>query len=110
MYTAKWTGVYPTLCFGTWKLYKDNEDISDKIPADIREDEMNTFGEYEYWAFDDDYMEYWTPYKNGLETDDWIKENDYWLNDITTNYSEKVQIFNAINAEDWRHGSCGGCI
>lgn len=110
MITAQWTGKYPNLCSGTWKLYKDGEDISDMIPEELRDNEMNTFGDYQRWHFGADYEEIWESYSDGLFEDNWIKENNYWLNSISTDYSVKAEIYNAINACDWRHGSCGGCI
>lgn len=109
MITAKWTGAYPNLCSGTWKLYKDGEDISDMIPEELRNSKMNTFGNYNRWHFED-WDEVWDSYDDGLDGPDWIKENDEWLSKITSDYQEKMEIFYAIQAEDWRHGSCGGCI
>ena len=44
------------------------------------------------------------PVQNGL------KKNDYWLNEITKDNSIKSDIYYAINSEDFRYGSCGGCI
>ena len=32
------------------------------------------------------------------------------LNKITKDYSIKSEIFKAIQSEDFRSGSCGGCI
>ncbi len=109
MITAKWTGAYPNLCSGIWKLYKDGEDISDMIPEELRDSEMNTFGNYSSWHFED-WDEVWDSYEDGLDGPDWISENDEWLSKITSDYQEKMEIFYAIQAEDWRHGSCGGCI
>lgn len=109
MIKALWTGKYPILCDGEWKLYKDDEDISDMISEELRKSEMNTFGCYESWDFEGKDI-VWDVYDNGLDGPDWIKENDYWLNKITSDYQEKMEIFSAIQDEDWRHGECGGCI
>ena len=41
---------------------------------------------------------------------EWIKENAYWLDKITDDYNTQKEIFTAIQQEDFRSGSCGGCI
>lgn len=110
MIKAEWTGEYPNLCCGQWKLYMDGKDISSKIPEHLRTSEMGTYDEYESWSFTDDWDEECTTYIDGLQKDDWIKENKEWLDTISTDYSIQSQIFDAINEQDWRHGSCGGCI
>lgn len=28
-YKAEWSGCYPCLCYGTWTLFKDGEDVSE---------------------------------------------------------------------------------
>lgn len=114
MVKAEWTGKFPSLCSGVWKLWVDGVDVSDKIPEDLRSSEMNTYGEYaqcwlqptENGGLEDGFD--WE--KSGLEKNDWIRENDYWLSTITSDYSVKCLIFDEINQWDWRHGSCGGCI
>ena len=110
MIVAEWTGRYPNLCSGTWKLYLDGKDISNKIPEHLRTSEMNTYNTYRSWSFTKDWDENWRAYTNGLQKDEWIKENKEWLDNISTEYSIQSQIFDAINAQDWRHNSCGGCI
>lgn len=109
MINAYWTGKYPNLCSGTWELYKDGKDISNMIPEELRHSEMNTFGTYNDWYFED-WDVIWNKYTDGLDCSDWIKENDYWLSKITADKHEKKAIFDAIQEEDWRYSSCGGCI
>ena len=106
---ARWSGSYPTLCFGYWTLLIDGEDVSEKIPEDLRDRSMYTFGTYQSWHFEN-WMEVFESYDDGLLCDEWIEENDYWLKDITDDYSVKEEIYDAFNAEDFRSGSCGGCI
>lgn len=106
---AYWSGRYPCLCYGTWRLIVDGEDVSDMIPEDLRDKPMNTFGTYSTWYFND-WVEEFDSYEDGLTCEDWIRENDYWLSDITDNHETKEQIYYAINGEDFRTGSCGGCI
>ena len=110
MVIAKWSGEYPCLCCGEWTLNVDGKDVSDKIPSDLRESSMNTYGTYQSWHFDEDCLEVFEDYDSGLDCKEWIEENDEWLNEITTDYSVKEQIFLAIQSEDFRAGSCGGCI
>ena len=110
MIVAEWTGKWPNLCCGQWKLYMDGKDISNKIPDNLKTSEMNTYNIYKYWSFTRDWDEDYVTYANGLQKDEWIKENKEWLDTISTDYVIQSQIFDAINAQDWRHKSCGGCI
>ena len=106
---AKWSGSYPCLCFGKWTLIVDGNDVSNKIPKKLRESSMNTYGTYQSWHFED-WLEVFEDYSDGLNCEDWIRENDYWLKEITDNNDTKILIYNAINEQDFRIGSCGGCI
>lgn len=109
MVEARWSGSYPCLCFGKWTLIVNGKDVSDLIPEELRESEMNTYGTYQSWHFED-WLEVFESYTDGLMCDEWIEENKYWLNTITNDNDIHVKIFEAINAEDFRAGSCGGCI
>lgn len=109
MVEANWSGSYPCLCFGEWTLKVNGKDVSKKIPDDLRESSMNTYGTYQSWHFED-LIEVFEDYEDGLDCEEWIEENNEWLNKITTDYSIKEQIFKAIQSEDFRSGSCGGCI
>lgn len=40
----------------------------------------------------------------------WIAVNKYWLDNISTDLDTQIQIYIAISAQDFREGSCGGCI
>lgn len=86
------------------------EDVSDKIPEELRTGSMNTFGSYRRWHFDEDWMEHFESYCDGLDVEEWIEENDKWLKNITDDYAVKQLIFLAIQKHDFRSGSCGGCI
>ena len=109
MVEGYWSGKYPCLCFGEWQLKVNNKDVTDKIPVSLRKREMNTYGTYQSWHFEN-WIEVFEDYTDGLDEDEWITENDYWLNKITKDYSIKSEIFKAIQSEDFRSGSCGGCI
>jgi predicted SAM-dependent methyltransferase len=106
---AKWSGSYPCLCYGEWTLKVDGKDVSKKIPKDLRKKSMNTFGTYQSWHFEN-WLEVFEDYTDGLHCEDWIEENDYWLNEITTENDVKILIYQAIQSCDFRSGSCGGCI
>lgn len=107
---AKWSGKWPCLCHGEWTLIVNGINVSDKIPKELRNSSMNTYGIYEHWRFDKDWDVIWSPYDNGLECDEWIEENSEWLKTITTDKNVMKEIYYAINTKDFRTGSCGGCI
>lgn len=107
---AKWSGKWPCLCHGKWTLIVDGVDVSDKIPKELKDSSMWTYGVYKSWHFDDSWNVIWESYKEGHECDIWIKNNIKWLKTITEDREVMEQIYNAINAEDFRYGSCGGCI
>ena len=107
---AKWSGSYPWLCYGEWMLFIDGKDVSDKIPEDYRNEPMYTNGVYSSWQFGNDREEEWWDYGDGIKCEDWIKENKEWLDNITTDKCEQEDIYYAFQLNDWRYGSCGGCI
>lgn len=107
---AEWTGSFPNLCIGEWKLIIDGNDLSDKIPEKIRSDHMWTYGTYDTWHFDNNWNEVWETYTDGLPEEEWLEKNESWLSAITTDQEVLGEIFRAFQSEDWRHSSCGGCI
>lgn len=110
MVEVNWSGSYPCLCCGEWTLKINGENVSNKIPDELRTGSMNTYGSYEEWYFDDNYLEVFGSYEDGLEMNEWIEENAYWLDQITSDYNTQEEIFKAIQKKDFRLGSCGGCI
>lgn len=109
-FEAEWSGSYPNLCSGEWKLTCDGEDITNLIPKEIRNEPMGTYGKYSYWFLDDYMSEQWDEYTDGLSCDDWIDKHSVWLENITQDKAELESIYEAFNASDFRRGSCGGCI
>ena len=107
---ATWSGSWPCLCHGEWTLIIDDEDMTNMIPEELRDENMGTKGTYKSWHFNDDWIEEFESYSDGLNQSDWIKKNDSWLSRITYDQELKEEIFGAFQQEDWRHGSCGGCI
>ena len=109
MVQANWSGEYPGLCEGEWTLVVDGVDVSDKIPLSLRDRNMNTQGIYCEWCFEARGIEQ-RKYLDGLPLIEWVKSNDYWLSEITTEFSIKKDIFEAIRHQDFRGGQCGGCL
>lgn len=107
---AEWDGKYPCLCSGRWHLSVNGITVDHIIPDELRHRPMNTAGIYLTWFFDDNWDENWEDYRDGLEMDQWIDVNKYWLDIITTDRSIQEKIYEAIQNQDWRAGSCGGCI
>ena len=107
---AKWTGKYPNLCSGEWILKVNNIDVSHLIPKELKNSSMDTYGIYQTWRFTDDWDAEFNFYEDGLDCENWIEKNKYWLNKISTNLSVQKYIYHEINTQDFRCGSCGGCI
>jgi hypothetical protein len=109
--TVNYDGSYPTLCFGTWHITIDD------IPIDTTGfTEMNTFGTYGSWYFEN-WQEVFEDYDDGLDFYNWIKSSIGQLVlfriknkgiDLTEN--EQLDLFTKIQKHDWRYSSCGGCI
>lgn len=121
-FKAKWTGEYPSLCVGEWKLYRKYEDIledgtkdigyddiSNLIPEELKHEPMYTYGQYNSWYFDENYCEQFEDYTNGLDFEDWCIENEDWIHLICESKDYR-DLYEAFNEEDWRYESCGGCI
>ena len=53
MVVAEWTGRFPCLCSGEWRLTIGGVDWSNAIPIDKRYSHMNTAGTYQEWHFED---------------------------------------------------------
>ena len=106
---AKWSGRYPTLCYGEWSISVNGEDVSGFIPEELKTSPMGTEGVYRRWRFKN-WEETNEAYVDGFDCPEWINENKYWLDRITTDAKIQEKIFYAIQQEDFRYGSCGGCV
>ena len=106
----EWTGGWPSLCIGEWVIEIDGVNYSDKIPEDLRVSDMGTAGSYSSWCFSNGYDVKWSSSEEGLDSEDWIDANKYWLKELPIDESEYPQVFKLINEQDFRSGSCGGCI
>lgn len=105
MVVVEWTGSYPNLCHGEWRLTIGGVDWTNAIPVEKRYTHMNTAGTYSSWHFED-WQEVFEDYEDGLGFDDWVLENP-WIHDIPAN---PFDLYLSFQAHDWRHGECGGCI
>lgn len=121
-FKAEWTGGYPSLCVGEWKLYRKYEDIledgskdegyddiSNLIPEDLKHEPMCTLGVYSSWYFDSDYIEQFEDYTDGMDFEEWCKENKLWIH-LICDPKDYKSLYEAFNEHDWRYKSCGGCI
>lgn len=108
---TEWTGKYPYLCCGKWKLFVDEKDMSDIIPEDMKYEPMMTRGTYKRYHLDDDWIkEECDEYEDGYYCNDWISENYDWISKITTNRTTLADVYLAFKTKDWRYDLCGGCL
>jgi len=110
----EYTGVYPNLCSGEWIVTVNDKKIN---IGDQSQGEKDTYISYSTWHFEG-WIDVWDDHEDGLEFSEWCqsetgqtilgfiqKEID---NDLT--YDEKIDIYGQIQDQDYRTGSCGGCI
>lgn len=109
MIEANWSGEWPCLCHGEWTLIMNGKDVSDKIPKNLRTSSMNTYGTYSSLHFEN-WQEVFEEYNDGLRCEEWIQENKAWLNEISEDLEIQREIYEVISKQDFREGSCGGCI
>ena len=114
---VEWTGSYPTLCFGEWIIKIDGVRIVDNTEDTILKKDMNTYGNYSNWHFDEDYSEIWEDYTDGLNYENWLQsDTGKSLIELTKRNgfeltSEEIEdLYIKLQQQDFRTGSCGGCI
>ncbi|MGL4801882.1 MAG: hypothetical protein ACRC18_06425 [Cetobacterium sp.] len=109
---VKWTGSYPCLCSGEWIIKYNGMELD--VPKEHRNSHMNTYGEYD--SLQDYITEEFIQDSDGLEYDEWINENKHW---VVKMFEEKqievtdellLDLYEFIRNNDFRSGSCGGCI
>jgi len=116
---VKWSGSYPNLCSGEWVIMIDHMELP--IPELLISSNMGTSGDYQSWHFDDNYSEIFETYHVNESSNDrqqlnsWIKYSLKSLEEaykINLNINEKLinEIIDKISEQDFRSGSCGGCI
>lgn len=105
-YTTEWTGNWPCLCSGDWKLYKDGKLLDVDIP--FQGEPAYTFGEYRTWYFVN-WSEEWDYYEDGLSCGEWTRQHKDWLSSFAPE-EDFDKIYWAFQANDWRYNSCMGCV
>lgn len=105
-YETKWTGRYPSLCHGEWSLYKDGKKLNVYIP--FQNNDASTYGLYQSWHFED-WLEVFESYEDGLNAEQWIEEYQDWLESFAPE-EDWEDIYYAFQMNDFRMGSCGGCV
>lgn len=107
-FTARWTASGNNLCLGIWELDYRGRPLD--IGAARREKDMGTYGIFSYIFPDDE------AFAEGLREDDWILENMDWVSELFASHDIPIDeahlrwFYQAVNAQDWRCGDCGGCI
>lgn len=107
-FTARWTATGNNVCLGEWDIRYHGRPV--KLGAGRREKDLGTYGIFSYIFPDDE------EFAEGLREDDWILENIGWLSDLFAEHDIPVDevhmrwFYRAVNPQDWRCGSCGGCI
>jgi hypothetical protein len=107
-FTARWTAKGSSLCLGHWEIFYLGQQL--EIDSERNKNDMGTNAIYSFVFPDDDI------YAEGLAEDEWIIENKDWLTSLFTTYnipSDETHLrlfYQAVNRDDWRCGSCGGCI
>ena len=82
----------------------------------IKKCDMGTYGEYSSWYFDENMSECDESYYDGLDEANWIVKNYDWIKDMFDEKNIHItrellgELYDKISAEDFRSGSCGGCI
>lgn len=106
MVEVEWTGGWPALCCGEWVVKIDGKRVAD---PPFQGEPAGTFGVYSYWYFDD-WVEDFGEYEDGMSKGDWFDENFVWLKKVDPSGEKWDELYEAFQREDWRYGSCGGCI
>ena len=107
-FRAVWSEQGHTICLGHWEIRYRGEPLD--LPSERQTEDMGTFGIFSF-LFPDD-----PEFAEGLEEEEWVLENIDWLtelfhaNGIPVDEEHLRWFYHAVNNQDWRCGSCGGCI
>ncbi len=107
-FQTHWSQHGHNICLGHWDINYQGEPI--QLPAEKQQQEMGTFGIYSYLYPDD------PDFAEGFEEQEWILQNLEWLIPMFEEHQLPVDeqhlswFYQSINHQDWRCGSCGGCI
>lgn len=107
-FVANWSAKGHTLCLGHWIITYQGLPLA--LPSKQADNHMHTFGIFSWLDPDDE------DYAEGLLEPQWIEKNAEWLltvfdlHHIEFDESHLHWFYEAVNVDDWRCGSCGGCI
>ncbi len=107
-FVATWSAKGHTLCLGHWQITFHGLNLV--LPEAKAQNHMDTQKIFS-WLFPDD-----EDYTEGLALPDWIEQHGDWLMDVFDNHNipfdqQHIQWFYAaVNENDWRCASCGGCL
>lgn len=102
---VSWSGSYPNLCAGEWTCIINGKKV--KVPFQGEPAECE--GTYQSWHFEN-WEVVWERYRDGLDCSEWCEQWKDWLNELGLSEEERREVYEAFAEEDWRYGSCGGCI
>lgn len=107
-FKARWSAQGHTLCLGHWEITYLGLPIV--LPQPYVEKDMGTRGNFSYlFEDDDDFIE-------GEPFETWLDINIDWLLDVFEQHNIPTEaeyfefFYQAVNAQDWRCSSCGGCM
>lgn len=107
-FSARWTAKGHNICLGHWEISYAGQPLP--LDAARRQEDMGTYGNFNFlFPDDEDFFE-------GLNEDDWILKNVDWLADLFADHDIPIDeehmraFYRAVNRQDWRCGSCGGCM
>jgi hypothetical protein len=107
-FNAFWTARGNNLCLGHWEISYLGNPL--QLEPGIRQNDMGTYAIYSFFDPED------AMFAEGLQEDDWIVGNVDWLanlfrqNGVPISEENMRAFYRAVNLQDWRCGSCGGCI
>ncbi len=107
-FLARWTAKGSNLCLGHWEISYLGSPL--QLKPKIKQNDMGTYAIYCFFDPDDEM------FAEGSREDDWIIENAGWLaelfgqHDIPISEGSMRAFYRAVNLQDWRCGSCGGCL
>jgi len=107
-FTARWSATGNNLCLGRWEVSYQGRPLA--LDSERHEKDMGTYGIFSYIFPDDEAL------AEGLGEDEWILENAGWLGELLAQHAipgdeaHRRWFYQAINPQDWRCGSCGGCL
>ncbi len=107
-FEATWSERGHTLCLGHWELRYRGRPLA--LPGERCEEPMGTHGNFSFLYPDE------PGFAEGLHEEAWILANIDWLtglfvaNGVPVDEAHFRWVYRAFNDQDWRCGSCGGCL